>query len=86
MFNMIISGGARWVVEELVHGEGKRWSRHSNLINQYTLYRVVYLTAPPPKMSKCRPVSKFFQKKIEYPDCPPPKISKCQTGKENSDT
>ena len=41
---------------------------------------------PPPKISKCRPVSKFFQKKIEYPDCPPPKISKCQTGKENSDT
>ena len=34
-------------------------------------YRVVYLTAPPPKISKCRPVSKFFQKKIEYPDCPP---------------
>ena len=26
---------------------------------------------PPPKMSKCWPVSKFFQKKIEYPDCPP---------------
>ena len=41
---------------------------------------------PPPKISKCRPVSKFFQKKLEYPDCPPPKISKCQTGKENSDT
>ena len=38
MFNMIISGGARWAVEELVHGEGKRWSRHSNLINHYTLY------------------------------------------------
>ena len=35
------------------------------------IYRVVYLTAPPPKVSKCRPVSKFFQKKLEYPDCPP---------------
>ena len=39
---------------------------------------------PPPKMSKCWPVRKFFQKKIEYSDCPPPKISKCETGKENS--
>ena len=26
---------------------------------------------PPPNISKCRPVSKFFQKKLEYPDCPP---------------
>ena len=34
-------------------------------------YRVVYLTAPPHKISKCRLVSKFFQKKIEYPDCLP---------------
>ena len=46
----------------------------------------VLFHCPPPKMSKCRPVSKFFQKKLEYPDCPPPKISKRQTSKENSDT
>ena len=34
----------------------------------------VFFNSPPPKISKCRPVTKFFQKKLEYPDWPPPKI------------
>ena len=34
-------------------------------------YRVFFLTPPPPKISKCRLVSNFFQKKLKYPDCPP---------------
>ena len=36
------------------------------------IYRVFFLTPPPPKISKCRPVSKFFRKKLKYPDGPPP--------------
>ena len=36
--------------------------------------------------AQCRPVSKFFQKKLKYLDCSSPKISKCQLRKVNSDT
>ena len=41
-------------------------------------YRVFFFIGPPPKSSKCQPVSNYFQKKIEYQDWAPPKSSKCQ--------
>ena len=34
-------------------------------------YTGCFFNAPPPKITKCRPVSKFFRKKLKYPDCPP---------------
>ena len=40
---------------------------------------VFFNPPPPPKISKCRPVTKFFQKKLEYPDWPPPKIDDLDT-------
>ena len=40
---------------------------------------MVFLTGPPPKNHKVKPVRKCFQKKLEYPDWPPPKISKYRT-------
>ena len=38
------------------------------------IYRVFFFTGPPPKSSKCQPVSNYFQKKIKYQDWPPLKV------------
>ena len=68
------------------------WQKHRHVqvssgkkILSYNIVGVFFIqggffNSPPPKISKCRPVTKFFKKKLEYPDWPPPKISRCQTG------
>ncbi len=43
-------------------------------------YRVFYFTGPTPKSSKCQPVSKCFQKKLEYLNWSPLKFLSVRTG------
>ena len=44
------------------------------------IYRVFLSTGPTPKSSKCQPVSKCLQKKLEYLDWSPLKFLSVQTG------
>ena len=56
----------------------ERWTVQVRQKWFHSLYRVFYFTGPTPKSSKCQPVSKCFQKKLEYLDWSPLKfLHKC---------
>ena len=67
-----------WVYDAYMHIQGGlfNWTPPKN---HKFKKKVEYLDWPPPKSSKCQPVSNcFLRKKLEYLHWPPLKISKCQ--------
>ena len=58
----------------------KKEERQVALKKEKLKYRVFYFTGPTPKSSKCQPVSRCFQKKLEYLDWSPLKFLSVRTG------